>query len=200
MASQLQHFSTNFPQQNSLMSNSGSLMSINSEYFTHDQNLLMPLPPQPSYSTQNTMVDNQSSKKIEYFYGRGKKNIPFKWQSEPNFDQNKKFSEFSSATLRESAFHLNGIEEFFNCLFSIQMFELIVNYTNMRIVLKKIKAEMVSLCEVKAFVGLLILFGLKNINNISVSDIWSPESIHYFKFATVSNCRNVTRQIQIFSQ
>ena len=46
------------------------------------------------------------------------------------------------------------------------MFELMAKLTNMRIPLKKLKVELEKVSEVKAIIGLLIIFGLKNIKNV----------------------------------
>ena len=54
----------------------------------------------------------------------------------------------------------------------------IVEYTNIRLNLKKINARPVTLNEIKAFIGLLILFGFAHKSKISINFFWSKKSCH----------------------
>jgi hypothetical protein len=128
---------------------------------------------------------------IDYVFGRSKKN-PFKWQTVPNFDSNKSFYESFGPSLNEPYEHLKTVDEFFSAIFTNQLLEKIVEYTNIGLKLKygeKIP-EPVSLNELKAFIGLLITFGITKKRRISVEKIWKTHSVHWCPAATGAMSRD----------
>jgi hypothetical protein len=128
---------------------------------------------------------------VNYVFGRSKKNA-FKWQTVPNFDSNKTFYESFGPRLNEPFKHLKTVDQFFSSVFTDQLLEKIVFYTNESLNLKygeKVQ-EPISLNELKAFIGLLITFGITKKRKISVEKIWKPNSIHWCPVATGAMSRN----------
>ena len=149
-----------------------------------------PTPPDPSSPSpspirisQNQASAQTSISQVKYVYGRDKKS-PFKWQTTPNFDENTKFSLEFAPMVQPAHLSLTTIEQFFSLIFTNSLLSKIVDYTNIRIKLKSINVSPITINELKAFIGLLILFGLKKINHVSIHYIWSPKSIHWVPLAT----------------
>ena len=87
---------------------------------------------------------------------------------------------------------LNSIAEFFEYFFDDHLYDHILRCTNKRIVLPN---KPITKDELKGFVGLLILFGLTNKNNIDADSIWCPTSPDYIAWATACMTRSVFRTI-----
>ncbi|XP_043285924.1 uncharacterized protein [Venturia canescens] len=87
---------------------------------------------------------------------------------------------------KNDAKNCKSIEEFFKILFSQQMRDRIVHYTNIKIQ-KVLDAVVVSQnilqtyhmltysVEINAFIGLLLYMGIWKANRVSVKDLWSQE-------------------------
>ena len=93
---------------------------------------------------------------------------------------------------------------FFKMIISEEIISLIVEYTNLRIskintseilnsVYRKqfegLISKEITILEMYAFVGLLVIFGLTGKTDISVEEIWSERSMHYSNFASVAMSR-----------
>ena len=50
-------------------------------------------------------------------------------------------------------------------------------------------SEPITKLEIRAYVGLLILFGALKRRNVEISDIWSPMSDHHSHWASASMSR-----------
>ena len=99
--------------------------------------------------------------------------------------------------------HLNTTAEFFSRIFNDEFHEIIIKFTNKRInsdylfrpysrqFLSQRSIRLITLNEIKAFVGILILCGIGNRNHAPVNEIWSPASeIHYLSLATAAMSRD----------
>lgn len=78
-------------------------------------------------------------------------------------------------TLNEPVRDLIDIIDFFNYFFDNDSINLVVNYTNKRLD----EEERTTNNELKAFIGLLLMFGVTNKNEIDTAEIWSPDSVHH---------------------
>ena len=134
------------------------------------------------------------------FLGRQTKNAPkspFIWCKRPGiYEPN---VEFDGQIIPE-LIHEKSISFLFKKIISFDMIRIITYYTKKRIEnritskyvnlqyrerLDKIKANNVSEKEIYAYIGLLILFGLTNKNDISIELLWSAKSlVHYTPFAS----------------
>lgn len=63
------------------------------------------------------------------------------------------------------------------------MVSLIVKYTNQRI---EAPEKLLSALEIRAFFGLLLLFGAMGKLDFEISEIWCPTSNHHLKLATAA--------------
>jgi len=71
--------------------------------------------------------------------------------------------------------------DFFNYFFDNNLIEKIVKYTNERI---EEDFDKLTVCELRAFIGVLILLGVTKKNDVEISEIWSYESSHHLWLAT----------------
>ena len=85
----------------------------------------------------------------------------------------------NTPTLKPSTMNLNSINDFFNFLVNDKIIETICLFTNknigtlnLPIADPKNHIKLVTLNEMRGFIGLLILFGLTHKNNKEVNDIW----------------------------
>jgi hypothetical protein len=90
-------------------------------------------------------------------------------------------------TLTPAVQHLSKIVDFFNYFIDDYIVDKIVYCTNKR--LKK-EDKPINLNEIRAFFGLLLLFGVTKKNNIDVGEIWAVESIHHSDWASACMSRN----------
>lgn len=77
--------------------------------------------------------------------------------------------------------------QFFDYLINDTMVSLIVKYTNQRI---KEPEKPVSVLEIRAFFGLLLLFGAMGKRDVEISELWSPMSNHHLHLATAAMPRS----------
>jgi hypothetical protein len=169
------------------------------------------------YSTTFEMLDlNEIGNDNEVIYGRQTKTKPkpaFEWLTKPNSlfpnETNK-----LNAKIVEELKNEKSIIVFFKKILSCEIMTLIVEYTNQRINLiqtinitnesyrkqfERLISKKVTLEEMYAFVGLMILFGLTGKSDISIEEIWSEKSANYAEFAAVTFSRErfqlITRNI-----
>jgi hypothetical protein len=129
----------------------------------------------PKVSNCSKTVEKDYEENSDFIYGRARKNqSPFKWDR----NQNKDF--FKQPELKpmllEKANACSSIIDFFYEIFDETFIEKIVTCTNLRM---KSPDDFINRTELLSFIGLMIIFGLTNKGNVEVSDIWSPNSIHY---------------------
>ena len=106
------------------------------------------------------------------------------------------------SNLRPAVANLNTITEFFNFIINDQMIDLIFTYTNTNITIKNSKKmdpkkhiKYVTKVEIRAFIGLLILFGLTNKNNNEINEIWQFGSIYHMDWATATMKRDRFKEL-----
>jgi hypothetical protein len=133
---------------------------------------------------------------------------PFLWYIKPrNYEPKFPFD----GKIIEEMKHVKSISVLFKKIISLEMIRIIAYYTNKRIErintekytnekyrdkLEKIKLNKVSDLELYAYVGLLILFGLTNKNEISIDMLWSDKSfVHFTPFASVAMSREMFQLI-----
>lgn len=88
--------------------------------------------------------------------------------------------------LNNNVFNFNTINEFFNYLIDDNIINKIIEYTNKRMN----DNEKISYKEFKAFIGLLLIFGVTGKNNIDINDIWMIGSPHHFDWASAAMPRD----------
>ena len=116
----------------------------------------------------------------DYFIGRGK--TPAMWSKTPNFQPSEndppKFTALPGINPE-----LRGLSrfQFFDYLINHQMLSKIVDDTNQRLVPGQ---KLVTLIEIRAYIGLLLLFGATGKEEVEISEIWAPCSNHHLNWAT----------------
>ena len=127
---------------------------------------------------------------------------PYTWEKEPNLDSFIPLEKFDQKpSLTSSVMDCNTLLEFFNFLINNQMVNLIVESTNNKIelyareksYLNKKSIEPVSPTEIRAYFGLLLLFGVLKKSRVAISEIWaedSKENIHHCSYATSTMSRD----------
>ena len=132
----------------------------------------------------------------------------FKWFSKPNFINIPSLGTHDpyQGEVIERLKQTKSITSLFKNIITHDMITLIAKYTNRRIALiqtdklqnasyrknreKLLKAE-ITVDELYAYIGLLILFGLANKNDIPIDMLWSENSmIHFSMFANVTMSRD----------
>ena len=106
---------------------------------------------------------------------------PFTWENEPNLDSFIPLEKFDQKpSLTSSVMDCNTLLEFFNFLINNQMVNLIVESTNNKIelyaseksYLNKKSIKPVSPTEIRAYFGLLLLFGVLKKSRVAISEIF----------------------------
>ena len=161
-------------------------------------------------STINTRkkIEQNKPKDTSKWYGKETKSMieknisPYCWDKEPQlesfiplrkYDQEPKFA----SVVKDC----ENLSDFFNFLINDQMIEIIVSSTNKKLAiyskdknyLHTLNLEPVNSIEIRAFIGLLLLFGVLKKNDVEIQEIWSEESyenIHSCYFATAAMSRN----------
>ena len=141
-----------------------------------------------SSCTTITPISPVSENENTFVYGRAKKD-PFEWRTVSNFKEADNFSLKFDSKINVVHEDITEVAKFFDLIFTFELLSKIVEYTNIRLKLKDKNSSSITINELKAFIGLLILFGQKKINNISVHSIWSPKSIHWVSWATAALSR-----------
>ena len=159
-------------------------------------------------------IDSPSETDFNFFdqiYGPGiilgrknktMKNDPFTWYSKPNKEYQVK-TEYSASIL-QGLENKRNIQEFFKLIFSPIMIKEIVDNTNKRISridkssfndpkynkqLTVLTNKDISINEMYAFIGILILLGITKKSHVSISELWSESSIHFAPFAVSAMSR-----------
>ena len=127
--------------------------------------------------------------KNDYFLGRNEK-INFKWSKAPPKVTNLGKPFCLETGLKENVCNLNETQDFFTFFLNQELINLIVLYTNTKIIVKKLNVEPVLSIEIYGFLGLLLLFGVTKKNSVSISEIWDQNSVHYLNYATASMSRD----------
>jgi hypothetical protein len=115
------------------------------------------------------------------------KNTPYKWFSKPNnvFERKK---EFPASVIPEIA-NEKEKDNFFKLILSFSIIQEIVNNTNKRISLIDNPKREITINEVYAFIGILILLGITKKLHVPVTELCSESSIHFARFAAVALSR-----------
>ena len=93
-------------------------------------------------------------------------------------------SSFSQGpTINENFGHLDSVEAFFDYFFDTELIQKIVGYSNIRI---EKKEDKITFNEMRAFIGLLILFGVTKKHDVEISEIWAFESTNQLFLATAA--------------
>ena len=122
----------------------------------------------------------------------------FYWQAEPDYSRGPDFIPNFSAILPNDIKEIKQKHKFFDIIMDDFILEKIVSSTNLRIKDKGYDEEKyVTLLEIKAFIGLLLLFGVLGKNAVQISEIWCDESDHHSDRATATMCRD---QFQFIAQ
>jgi hypothetical protein len=108
----------------------------------------------------------------------GKNNFP--WQIWPQFYENPT-THFFEPTLLEPLQNCHSVTDFFNFYFDDNLVKMIVNYTNMRIA---DMSQHIDEVELRAFIGLLILFGFTKQKGVETDAIWDIDSVDHCDWAT----------------
>ena len=178
------------PVSQSLTSNASRLSRRNSlpasivEY-SLSRSVLISLSP-TSINTTSRLNQPIRAKKIHY----GKDNTPWNMAAPltallpevVDFDP-----QFTQATQE-----LESIMSIFEYFFDDNMYRKIIRYTNQRL---NPTEENITIEELKGFVGLLILFGVTNKNDVDADNIWCPTSPDHSAFATACMSRSRFRFI-----
>lgn len=97
--------------------------------------------------------------------------------------------------LLEPVSHLITIIDFFNYFFDDSFVNILINNTNKR--LPQSESELTK-DELRAFMGLLLLFGVLKKNFVKIEEIWNPESLHYLNWASIAMSRARFQKIYSF--
>ena len=137
-------------------------------------------------SDENNESDDESDDD-EIVFGRAKNN-PFKWFcKQPKLKET--FScEHHDAKLLPCVSYCETIIDFFNHLIDSNILEKILMYTNKRLLHKN--KTFIGMSELKAFIGLLIVFGVTNKINEPIEEIWRKSSVYDFELAALSMSRD----------
>ena len=138
-------------------------------------------------------------------YGRQTKTKPkppFEWFSNPNCSFPNGIKSFEAKIIDELK-EEKSIIVFFRRILDVEMMTSILNFTNLRISLintskflnvnyrkqvERLISKKITLDELFAFVGLMILFGLTGKSNVSIEEIWSDKSAPFDKRSTDKSC------------
>ena len=83
-----------------------------------------------------------------------------------------------------------SISLLFKNMITVNMVTTLVYYTNKRIANLGLNQNNVSVVEIYAYIGLLILFGLGNKNNVDIDLLWSDRClVHFCLYASVTFSR-----------
>lgn len=139
-------------------------------------------------------------------YGRQTKTKPqppFIWYDKPSSTFNNS-NEFDACLIDQPREELS-VTVFFKMIINLDIVSSIVIYTNLRIqqidTTKQKNADYrlkrdrlirdpITLIEIYAFIGLLLLFGLTGKTTISIEELWCESSIHYSAFASACMSRD----------
>jgi hypothetical protein len=94
--------------------------------------------------------------------------------------------------LKQSVAHCVTLKDYFNYFIDEKMIDLIVYATNKK---SNNQVKPVNICEIRGFIGLLLLFGVTNKNHMSVNEIWAVEKLHHSDQATSSMKRERFKEI-----
>jgi hypothetical protein len=168
-----------------------------------------------SLPTSTTEILNFDTRNIVYCRETKKKSSksipPFQWFDSPDSfycgETNKYDSKIIEELKEEKSMHI-----FYKNIITDEMITLIVEYTNLRISridtrkilnqvyrkqFERLISKKIKIVEMYVFVGLLIIFGLTGKTDISIEEIWSERSIHYYQLACVTKSRE---RLQLISR
>ena len=81
---------------------------------------------------------------------------------------------------------MNDISDFFDYFFDDDVINLIVTYTNKRLK----EDEKTNAIEIRAFIGLMLLFGVTKKNDVDIGEIWCSDSVHHLNYASAGMTRS----------
>ena len=132
------------------------------------------------------------------------KNIsPYSWDKEPNLESFEPLEKYNlDPSLTSSVSHCEFISDFFNFFIDDQMVDFIVSSSNSKLALYskdksyiyKLNLEPITRIEIRAFFGLLLLFGALKKTNVDINELWSEDGVDnvqncYYATATMSRQR-----------
>ncbi len=118
------------------------------------------------------------------------------WDAKPPIDTYDSFHEFTiTPRLNKNVENCKTMLDFFNYFINDSMLEMVVLNTNLR--LKKLNEKNIELTvtELRSFIGLLLLFGVKGKRKVEINEIWSLKSLHHENYATAAMSRNRFKNI-----
>lgn len=118
----------------------------------------------------------------------------FKWSKTSYFESSNEMK-YTGSRLKvsdEINDRVSDIYETFDQLIDNEMLNKIAEYTNKRL---SLNVTPISVVELRAFIGLLLLLGACGKRHIEISEIWRPGSIHYSDHAASTMCRQRFQQI-----
>jgi hypothetical protein len=164
-----------------------------------------------SINTKKKIEQNKPKELIKdtsKWYGKETKSMieknisPYCWDKDPQLESFIPLRKYDLEPKFASVVNdCENLSDFFNFLINDQMIEIIVSSTNTKLAtfskdknyLHKLILEPVNSIEIRAFIGLLLLFGVLKKNDVEIQEIWSEESyenIHSCYFATAAMSRN----------
>lgn len=84
--------------------------------------------------------------------------------------------------------------DFFNMIINQEMIHKLTIYTNQKL---ENSDEAVTDDEIKAYIGLLLLFGITDKNRFPIDELWSPNALHFSQFASAAMPR---KKFQLISK
>lgn len=135
--------------------------------------------------SESKTVKSTAEPLTDCFIGRGK--TPAIWSKTPNFQPTENDPPRFTALPGINP-ELRGLNrfQFFDYLINHQMLSKIVDYTNQRLLPGE---KLVTLIEIRAYIGLLLLFGATGKEEVEISEIWAPCSNHHLNWATACMSR-----------
>lgn len=141
--------------------------------------------PSTPTSVQTSVQPSTSTETNQKFYGKNN----FCWDNNPTYKTTTPINSNFKVSLHENLNYITTKFGFFDHLISDEIINIIVDSTNVRL---KNKTDKI---EIRAFLGLLLLFGLTKKRDIEISDIWCPTSAHHLEMASACMSRNRFKEL-----
>ena len=116
------------------------------------------------------------------------------WQKLPSLNLYKPALNFPPKCLPKTS-ELHSTLELFNYFINQQIIEKIIYSTNKRLNVDSAKLDCT---ELKAFCGLLLLFGLTKKHDVDINEIYCPQSVNHLEWASVCMKRDRFKEIARF--
>ena len=98
------------------------------------------------------------------------------------------------AGLKPVVHNCNKIVDFFNFVFNDDIVEKIISFTNKSFEkntrLDQYLSFPLDFIEFRGFIGIFLLLGVLKKNGVEINEIWSPDSLHFCKYASAAMSRS----------